>query len=101
MAQTQNSLPVGDWLIGSIRTSSVTVGTTPTLLPAVALVNRRLIILYNNSGATIYWGGSTVTIGNGIPLANSASVSLNLDASVGLYAIEATGGRNVRVAEGS
>jgi len=101
MAYTKNSIPVGDWLAKEIRASSVTVGTTPTALPATALADRRYLLIYNNSSATIYVGHSTVTTGTGIPIIAKASLSLSLDAGVILYGIEATGSRNVRVLEGA
>jgi len=101
MAHTQNISPVGDWLTGAIRTTSVSVGTTPTALPATALPNRRLLIVYNNSGATIEIGDSTMIVGSGIPLANASSFEIDLDAGVTLYGIEAAGARNVRVFEAS
>lgn len=101
MAETQNVLPVGDWLIGAIRTTSVTVGTTPTALPATALPNRRLLIVQNLSGATIYLGDSTMHVGSGMQLINSASFSIDLDAGVTLYGIEAAGARRVVVFEAS
>lgn len=99
MPKTQNVLPVGDWLIGYIMNTSVSIGTTPTLLPATAQTNRRLVIVYNNSGATVYLGGSDVTPGTGMPLANATSFSINLDEKALLYGIEATGSREVRVME--
>ncbi len=101
MAHTSNTLPVGDWITKVILSTSVTIGTTPTPLPATALTDRRLIIVYNISGATVYVGNSLVRPGNGIPIGNGASLSLNLDAGVVLYGVENTGGREVRVFEAS
>lgn len=101
MAHTQNISPVGDWLTGAVLSTSVTVGTTPTALPATSLAHRRLIIVYNTSGATIYVGNANVIVGNGLPIANNASLSLNLDVGVILYGIEAAGNRTIIVFEAS
>ncbi len=92
---------MGDWLTGVILATAVTVGTTPTVLPATSLVHRRFITIVNNSGATIYLGGVNVQVGQGIPLVANASYSINLDAAALIYAVEATGSRNVRVLEAS
>jgi len=101
MPYTKNTIPLGDWLAKTIKQTKVTVGTTATALPATSLTNRRYLLVENNSGATIYLGDSTVTPTNGVPLANGASLSINLDAVVVLYGIEAAGGRDIRVLEGA
>ncbi|GAG55183.1 unnamed protein product [marine sediment metagenome] len=101
MAETQNVLPVGDWLIGAILTTSVIIGTTPTALPATALANRRFLDIQNVSGVTIYIGNIDVTVANGYPVANGTSYPIDLDAGVIMYGIEAAGSREVRVLEAS
>ena len=102
MANTMNRQPNADWLLGAIRTTSVTVGTTATALPATALTNRRLLIVQNVSGATIIIGDADIiAAGRGLNLVNNASFEINLDAGVTLYGIEAAGAREVRVFEGS
>jgi len=101
MSYTKNAIPSGDWLTKSIKQSRVTVGVTATPLPATALKDRRLLIVENNSGVTIYLGDSTVTPTNGFPLANGTSFSINLDEKVTLYGIEAVGDRDIRVFEGA
>ncbi len=101
MARTSNAIPVGDWLSGVILSTAVIVGVVPTVLPATSLAHRRFITIVNNSGATIYLGGINVQIGQGIPLIANASYSINIDAATLIYAIEATGSRNIRVLEAS
>lgn len=57
---------------GEVKVTDVTVSGGATLLPPSPLDDRKYIRIYNNSGATIYYGGSGVTTAAGIPLANGA-----------------------------
>lgn len=50
-----------------MKTTQVTVGTTPTLIVAADDQNRYIYLQIVNS-ATIYVGDSTVTTANGMPL---------------------------------
>ena len=88
-------------LQGIIKTTDNTIGTTLTKLPSYGqLFNRRSIQLYNNSGNTVYIGGSDVTIGNGIPVpASSFSTILDIGYNMILYGIAASNGNDVRVLE--
>jgi len=92
---------MGDWLKGGILSTQVNVGATATALPTTALTNRRLLIVYNNSGGVIYLGDSTVTVTNGFPLANGGTFEIKLDAGVTLYAIASAANKDVRVFEGA
>ena len=50
-----------------MKSTSVTVGTTPTLIVAADNLNRTIYLQIVNT-ATIYVGDSTVTTSNGMPL---------------------------------
>ena len=101
MSITKNSLPVGDWLTGSIQQTQVNVGTSPTALPTTAQTHRRLLVVYNNGSTTIYLGNSLVTTTNGLSLPTGSFISLSLDAKITLYGIVASGTEDARVFEGS
>ncbi len=80
-------LPVGDWLGQGIRVSAVSVGLSPTALPAIPLVNRRFITIYNNSDYPIYLGEAGIGAGTGLPLAASQPYSINLGDAVPIYGV--------------
>lgn len=80
-------------LSGVMQATTVTVGTSATLLPNAALPNRRSMLVYNASANTIYLGGSTVAVagtGQGLPVL-TLSYAPSLDAGINLpvYAIAA------------
>lgn len=76
---------------GGVRDSAVTVSTTPVELPAPSerTATRRLVLVYNNSGNTVYLGGPTVSTGSGLPLEPSASFQLTIG-DAPLYAVGTT-----------
>ncbi len=85
-----------------VKSTAVSVGNTATALPATALAGRESIAIYNNeaSDKTIYVGASDVSTANGFALSsNNPSMSIDLDDSVVLYAIVASGTCDVRVLE--
>lgn len=88
-------------LQGFMKTTSNTVGTTAVSLPNYGqLFNRRTLMIYNNSGNTIYYGGSDVTASNGIPvLASSFSSPIDAGYNMVIYGISAQANNNVRVVE--
>jgi hypothetical protein len=86
----------------SIKSTNTTVNATATALPATALVGRENIAIYNNDAATttVYIGGSDVTTTNGFPLTTSCpAISLDLDNTVIMYGIVASGTADVRTLE--
>ena len=101
MAATRNGVPMGDWLLNAVHQTQANVGTTPTALPTTALTNRRLLIVYNNSGGDIYLGDATVTTANGFKLVDKGSFTISLDENVILYGIASAAGKDVRVFEGA
>jgi hypothetical protein len=86
---------------GFLKTTDNTVGITATTLPGYGqLIDRRSILIYNNSSKTIYIGGSDVTVANGLPVP-AASYAPPIDAGYNLpvYGVASTNGNSVRVIE--
>lgn len=86
----------------SIQAINTTVNTTATAIPTTALGGRESIAIYNNdaSTVTVYIGGASVNASNGFPLTSSApAVTLDLDDSVTIYAIVASGTADIRTIE--
>lgn len=74
-------------LHGEVKTQDVTIsGTYPTLIPPAPLASRKDFLVYNGSGETIYFGGSNVTIHNGMPLIDTGVIALQLGRSE-MYAV--------------
>ncbi len=88
-------------LQGTVKTTDNTVGTTLTKLPSYGqLLNRRAIMIFNNSNNTIYIGGSDITVNTGLPVpANSYSPPFDLGYNVILYGIASQASNDVRVIE--
>jgi len=88
-------------LQGFIKTTSTTVGTTLTTLPGYGqLLNRRSVVIYNNSANTVFIGGSDVTTSNGLPVpSGTASPVFDAGYNVILYGIASTLGNDIRVTE--
>lgn len=88
-------------LNGIVKTTDNTVGKTVVSLPNYGqLEARRSLRIYNNSANTIYWGGSDVTTGNGIPIASGGdSGAIMAGYNLKVYAIASTTGNDIRVVE--
>jgi len=87
-------------LRGEVHSTSVTVGTTATPLPAEPLENRRALIFYNNGSKTIYLGGSDVTKDNGLPiLTESFSPAFDSGPLQIWYGVTASGETEIRIVE--
>lgn len=80
-------------------TGAVTVGTTATLLKA-ANTNRRALTFRNNGGVAVYFGGSGVTVANGMPLEPGDAWETTVNGAA-WYGIVASGTCDVRVVEQS
>jgi len=82
-----------------IQTQEVTLTTQNIAyaLPSNPLTDRLMLVIYNNSGSTIYWGGSNVTTSNGIPILDTKHVVIG--ASAGVYAVCGSAGKTLRIAE--
>jgi hypothetical protein len=83
-----------------LRPTAVTVGSTPTPLPANPLEYRRALTIHNNGASTIFLGDATVTTSNGFPLLAGEKIAFDIqnNPNVTVYAIS-TGSVNVRVLE--
>lgn len=84
--------------LNNLRTAAVTVGTTVTPITAAATRRVDARVVYNNGSATVFLGGPTVAVANGLPLLSGASFSY--DGSAPLFGIVAAGTVEVRVFEG-
>lgn len=85
--------------ITTIQTQEIilTNANTAYALPTSPQSGRRILIAYNNSGTTIYWGGSDVMVANGIPLLDGKHIVIA--ASTGMYAVCGSAGKTLRIAE--
>ena len=82
-----------------IATQEITL-TEPNiayLLPSNPQSGRLMLVIYNNSGSTIYWGGSNVSTANGIPILDTKHVIIG--ASAGVYAVCGSAGKTLRIGE--
>ena len=78
-----------------MRSASVTVTTSPTLLIAADNQNR-IIYLHSTSGST-YLGNSSVASSTGLHLPNNATIEIHLPLGESLYGIAGSGSTDVRV----
>lgn len=81
-------------LNGIFKTTTLTVGTSATVLPPTSITNRRSLTIYNNSANTVYLGGNTVSVagvGQGLPLlASSYSPPFDAGVNMLLYGISSS-----------
>ena len=73
-----------------MKSSAVTVATTPTLIVASDDQNR-WIYIHNSGGSKIYVGDSAVTTSTGFHIANTESQQLFLPSKETLYGVVASG----------
>ncbi len=86
----------------SVKSSTVTCNNTTALaLPTTALKGRSSVaIRLNATTDTVYIGGSDVNSTNGFPLDSSVpAITMDVDASVTVYGISASGTAVIRVLE--
>jgi hypothetical protein len=87
-------------LKGFVKTTAINIGAGLSPLPGEVLANRRSLIVYNNSLATIEIGGSEFTFGNGLPVpAGAFSPSFDAGPNMVLYGRTSGGTANVRILE--
>ena len=101
-----NNLPVRSILMGmsaGIIAGAVTATTTAAKIPATPLAKRKSIMVRNDSGVVAYLGNSTVTTAglNGFKFNNGEVISVDLDSSIDLYVVLASGTGNIFYLEGS
>jgi len=97
---SRQELEVNEGIRSQIINGALTVGTTAleVKVGASRLFERRGIKLFNNSSRLIYWGDSSVSISNGIPLEKKQFVIIKIG-DVPLFVISDQGGLDARVAE--
>jgi len=83
-----------------IRSQAIAVAGTATPLPASPLEFRRALVVQNNSSAVVYLGDSTVTVGQGMPLAAGEKIAFDIMGmpNTTIYAIS-SGSVDVRIME--
>jgi len=86
-------------LRGTVLSSSINIGTSPTKIPSSNLTERKTLTIRNNGSNTIFIGGSGVTTTDGYPLKPNESMDIDLDAGATLYGIVASGTEDLRVLE--
>lgn len=88
-------------LRGFVKTTNTDVTTALTTLPGYGvLINRRGLIVYNNSSQNIFIGGSDVTSVNGLPIApGTFSPTMDSGPKMIVYGIVDSGTANARVME--
>lgn len=92
-------------ILGSSNWSvnQATVGTTPQLLIAGAIADRRGLMIRNNSSANqiVYVGESaaTATVANGFPIIPGESFAVDLESGAAVYAVSDIAGADVRYAQ--
>lgn len=83
-----------------LRPTAVTVGTSPTPLPANPLEYRRALVVHNNGVAPIYLGDATVTTSNGLPLAAGEKIAFDIQNNPNVVVYAVSGGSiDVRILE--
>jgi len=84
-----------------LKSTAFTVSTSQSSLVAVAssLGGRRKMIVQNRSTKSIFVGETGVTTLTGLEIRGGVSMSLDIGPDVGLFAIAATAGNDIRVFE--
>lgn len=85
----------------NILSSTTTITTSATPIPATPMVGRRNIaIRLNSTTDTVYIGNSSVTTVTGFPLDSSCpAITIDVDDSVVVYGIVSAGTADVRCVE--
>jgi hypothetical protein len=96
--------PVTNFNINSLKgvpKSTLTlIGTDATPIPTYPLEQRRSLIIFNDSGATVYIGGLNVTTSDGLPILDqSYSPPIDAGQNMIIYGIASSGSNAVRVFE--
>jgi len=80
--------------IDLVKQYALTVGNTPTLLTMPATSRPVKVVMYNNTGKTIYLGDSSVSVADGYPLFDGQNLPLDFHPhylSAGIYARVSSG----------
>jgi hypothetical protein len=93
---TQSTLvPFDTWVTTAV---TLTDANTAYLLPTTEQVDRKLLIVYNVSDTSVYFGDASVTTSTGILLPSGGV--LTIDAESNLYAVCGSSGKILNVLEG-
>jgi hypothetical protein len=83
-------------------TVSVTTSAIEAKVGALKLVNRKLLTVFNDGSASVYWGyTNAVTAANGTPIFKSQIHSWDIGDSLSIWLIAAAGTHTCRVTEAS
>lgn len=93
-------LNTSDGIKTELVNAALTVGTTAVEVKvgATRLADRKGVILYNNSNRAMYWGGSGVTVANGIPLQKGESITIRNE-DVSLFVVSDQANQDARIVE--
>lgn len=83
----------------SVRSQSVTIGTTATAIPTSALTQRKILTLKNMGTEQIYIGASDVTTSNGYALDPRDVFEMAIEEEITLYGVSTSGGQDLRILE--
>ncbi len=76
---------------------AATVTAIAAPLPVSSLAGRKRVIIQNNSDASVYLGDASVTTLTGLILGKGSSIELPVGEVIAMYAVVASGSKNVRV----
>ena len=74
-------------LKGLIKSTAVTIKTTPTKVPEYSLMNRKTVVIYNDSSEIIYIGGADVRTVDGLPIYPKDNLAIDVSEQITIYAI--------------
>ena len=96
----RKELEVTDGIKQEIINGALTVGTTAVEIKVGAnrKVLRKGFVLYNNSNRGMYWGGSGVTVSNGMPLNKGETIVIRAE-DVAVFVISDQANQDARVGE--
>lgn len=99
---SEGSLKVVDVSNSGILQQQITVGATATAIPAVALANRKSILIQNAGNASVWIGSATVTASGattGVEVPKGGFIELDAGPAVTISAIRGASAINVNVLE--
>lgn len=78
-----------------MRSSAVTVNSTPTLV--VAADNKNRVVYLHSGTGSVYIGGSDVTSSTGIHLPNGTTIEISLPDGEVIYAVTSAASQTMRI----
>ncbi len=86
---------------GSYLTGNITATTTEVAarVGGANLANRRMLTIYNQSGANIFYGPTGVTSANGVRMPNNTDRTFEVGPAVTVFVIRASGSGTVTIQE--